>query len=390
MLTYISASKIFPVQTAAIINGVLAIDEIGTIRGVYQPEEAKALNLPIDRHYDGYLVPGFINTHCHLELSHLKDKIPTHTGLFRFVEQVMKIRKADDAEITAAMEQADQQMYEQGIVAVGDISNQLISKEVKLKSKLYYHTFVEAMGFNPANATGIIKMAMETKAALAPLSASIVPHAPYSVSDNLFTEILKISEGSANLLSMHNQETLAENEFFQFKSGDFLNLYKILGLELDFYQASGKSSLQSTLPKLASSKTLLVHNTRTSLEDVKFAKSTHPNLYWCLCPNANLYIENTLPDVEMLEQEGLNLTLGTDSLASNHQLSILKEMQTLQAEKQVDFDTMIKWATLNGASFLGIEDKYGSFTVGKTPGVILLEAIADAMITNDTRPRRII
>lgn len=389
MITYLSASKIFPVSTAAISNGVLAIDDLGFISGLYQPEEASALKLPVTKHFEGYLVPGFVNTHCHLELSHLKGKIPTHTGLFRFVEQVIKTRKADDAEIKAAMENADEEMFDQAIVAVGDISNQTISKEIKLKSSIYYHTFVEAMGFNPANASDTIKLALETKAAMEPLSASVVPHAPYSVSADLFAAIAALGEHSSNLLSIHNQETTAEDEFFQTKTGDFLNLYKMLGLDLAFYQPSGKSSLQTTLPKLAPTKTLLVHNTKTSSEDVKFAKAHHPELYWCLCPNANLYIENALPDVGMLEKEGLTITLGTDSLASNHQLSILKEMQTLQEEKSIDFESLLKWATLNGASFLGLEDTFGSFSIGKKPGVVLLEEIDDAVISNLTRVKRL-
>jgi cytosine/adenosine deaminase-related metal-dependent hydrolase len=389
MLTYLSASKVFPVSTAVIDNGVLAIDDLGYIKGIYSPEEAATLNLPVTKHYEGYFVPGFINTHCHLELAHMKGQIPMHTGLFGFIGQVMKNRNANDAVIIAAMEQADQQMFDQGIVAVADIANQIISKAVKLKSKLRYHTFVEAMGFNPANAEYTVKTALETKEAFAPLDASVVPHAPYSVSDNLFAAISALSANSFNLLSIHNQETSAEDEFFRSKTGDFLNLYKMLGLDLEFYRPSGKSSLQTTLPKLPLTKTLLVHNTKTSREDVSYATAHHPELYWCLCPNANLYIEDTLPDVAMLEQEGLNITLGTDSLASNHQLSILKEMQTLQEEKSVSFETLLKWGTINGARFLGLDDTYGTFSIGKKPGVIFLEDIHNSIISDSTRIKRI-
>jgi cytosine/adenosine deaminase-related metal-dependent hydrolase len=389
MLTYLSASKVFPVSTAAIDNGVLAIDDLGYVKGVFHPDEAAALHIQISKHYEGYLVPGFINTHCHLELSHMKGKIPVHTGLFGFVAQIMKTRNADEAVIIAAMEQADQEMFDQGIVAVADISNQSISKAVKLKSKLHYHTFIEAMGFNPANADSIVTRALELKNAFAPLAASVVPHAPYSVSDELFKAINALSANAPNLLSIHNQETSAENEFFQSKTGDFLNLYKMLGLDIEFFKPSGKSSLQTTLPRLPLTKTLLVHNTKTSKEDVIYAGMQHPELYWCLCPNANLYIEQDLPEVTMLEQEGLNITLGTDSLASNHQLSILKEMQTLQEEKAIDFESLLKWGTINGAKFLGLEDTYGSFSIGKKPGVLLLEQIDNGVISGLTRVKRI-
>ena len=389
MLTFLSASTIYPVSKPAIPHGVIAIDDQGFLRGLYTQEEALALKIDVAQHYSGALVPGFINTHCHLELSHLRGKIDQHTGLFRFVSQVMKNRFADAAEIMQAMESADQEMYHNGIVAVGDISNQSASAGVKQKSKIYYHTFVEALGFNPEQASSILAKSREIKESFQPLKASIVPHAPYSVSDALFEKIASLSDTQENLISIHNQETPAENEFFQHKTGAFLELYRNLGLNIDFYKVPGQTALQATLPKLPKSRTLLVHNTQTSQSDVEFAKATHPDLYWCLCPNANMYIENTLPDVPMLHQQALRITLGTDSLASNGQLSILKEMALLQQYKQISFQMLLEWATLNGANFLGIEDTFGSFEIGKKPGVLLLEHMENEVLSDASRIKRL-
>jgi cytosine/adenosine deaminase-related metal-dependent hydrolase len=387
MLTYLSALKIYPVSAAAIDHGLLALDTDGTIVAIYTAEEAAALQITPDHTYDGVLVPGFINTHCHLELSHLKGRIDQHTGLIKFVGQVMSTRVAEASEIQQAMEDADQEMYDAGIVAVGDISNLLISKAVKLQSHLYYQTFIEAMGFNPTQADAIIERAKALQADFAPLVAAIVPHAPYSVSDPLMAAIAALNTGAEALISIHNQESPAENEFFQTKTGAFLGLYKFLGLDLDFYEAPGLSSLKATLPKLPKSKVLLVHNTTTTQPDLDYAALADQQLFWCLCPNANLYIENTLPDVRLFQAAGLKITLGTDSLASNHQLSILKEMQTLQ--DQVDFKTLLSWATLNGAAFLGIDQQYGSFEVGKAPGILCLTDLQDEKITDQTTITRL-
>lgn len=389
MLTYLSASTIYPVSQPPIVNGVLAIDEGGYVRGLYEPEQAAALNLPMKTHYDGALLPGFINSHCHLELSHLRGQIPQHTGLFEFVSRIMKNRRAEPSEILKAMADADEEMYQNGIVAVGDISNESISASIKLNSKIYYHTFIEAMGFNPAQASSIISKAQQTQESFTPLKSSIVPHAPYSVSDELFATISALAEGRDNLISMHNQETPAEDAFFESKTGNFLELYRMLGLNLDAYQPSGKSSLQTTLPKLPKTKTLLVHNTQTTQADIDFAVSQHSNLYWCLCPIANLYIEHTLPDVRLLEAANLKITLGTDSLASNHQLSILEEMQVLQKHKHISFQELLRWATLNGAEFLGIDDTFGSFDIGKQPGILLLEQFDNEQLTGASRIKRL-
>ncbi|RZM27440.1 MAG: amidohydrolase [Pedobacter sp.] len=388
MLTYISASKVYPVSSAPLVNGVLALESDGTIAAIYSAEEFGKLNQPVT-HFEGSLIPGLINTHCHLELSHLRGKIAMHTGLPAFVQQVIRFRGFEQDAVNQAMIVADQEMYANGIVAVGDISNLISSKPVKLNSKLYYYTFVEAMGFNPARAAEIFADATDLLQDFEPLDAAIAPHAPYSVSENLFALIKNAATSNNSLQTIHNQETPAENEFFERKTGDFLQLYKFLGLDLSFYNPSGKSALQTILPNLSTGKTLLVHNTESTIDDITFANETHQQLYWCLCPNANLYIENKLPDVQMLLEQDAMITLGTDSLASNTELNIVKEMQTLQQQKNVSFETSLRWATANGAEFLGIADQYGSLEIGKKPGIVLLGDFENEELTDSTTIKRL-
>lgn len=374
MISHISATYVYPVTGPAIPEGVIAVDEKGIIQAVYTAQEAKDKQIGQVERYEGLLVPGFVNTHCHLELSNLKGKIPKGTGLPDFVKSVIKSRTFDEYEINLAMLRADIEMYENGIVAVGDISNQLISRSLKVGSPVYYFTFLEIMGFNPALAKEAMKRAQQFKVDFEPLPVSIVPHAPYSVSADLFRELSTYADFQDGPVTIHNQETVDENDFFQQKEGGFLDLFKFLGQDIDFYEPSGKTSLQTYIgllsPKL---RTLLVHNTFTSAEDVAYATRTHPNLYWCLCPGANLYIENQLPDVDMLRRAGLKLTIGTDSLASNDELNILLEMNLLQKHFDVPVEELLKWATFNGAEFLGIEQRFGSLEEGKQPGINLID-----------------
>lgn len=391
MLKYLSAPLVYPIAGPPIKNGVLAFEIDGTIHAVLTAEEAAAQGIENIIFCQGTLIPGLINTHCHLELSHLQGKIQEHLGLQGFVRQVIARRGSEEEQdILVAMYQADEAMYANGIVAVGDISNQTISKTVKLESKIYYHTFVETMGFNPVHAEVIMAQALRTQEDFAPLKASIVPHAPYSVSRELFAEIRAHAEKQENLISMHNQETADENLFFEQKKGAFLKLYAFLGLDISFFKASGKSSLQTVLPDLPSGKVLLVHNTMTQAADVVAAQSLNNKLFWCLCPNANLYIEGRLPEVDMLRRGELKITLGTDSLASNHQLSILAEMKTLQDHAGVGFAEMLLWATLNGAEFLGIAQQFGSFESGKKPGINIVENLEGGKITANTTIKRLL
>lgn len=386
MVTYISAPIVFPVNSAPIKNGVIGINENGSIHSILDAAQAKGIkNI---KYYEGVLVPGFINTHCHLELSHLRGKITEKTGLTTFIKQVLGQRQQPEEVIISAMQHADKEMYENGIVAVGDISNLLISKSVKLNSKMYYHTFLEVLGFNRPSAP-IIAAGVQLKNDFAPLKASVVPHAPYSVSSALFTEISKVTQ-SDDVLSIHNQETIGENELFETGTGKFAAFFAELGIAQSEAHHQGKNSLNYHLPQLSKKvNTLLVHNTFTSKADVDFAITQHQKLYWCLCPNANLYIENNLPDVKLLRANKLKITLGTDSLASNHQLNILAEMQTLQKHKGVSFQEALKWATLNGAEFLGIDSQYGSLSVGKKPGIILIDMEEDGIIKKETTIKRL-
>ncbi|MGQ7853101.1 amidohydrolase family protein [Pedobacter sp. WC2501] len=388
MLKYFSADLIFPVSTPPIKNGVVVVNSDGEIKEVLTREDTENLDLDIVK-YKGAIVPGFINTHCHLELSHMLNQIPEQTGLVEFVQHIIKSRQGDIAEIKQAMYAADQEMFENGIVAVGDISNQISSKEVKEKSKIHYHTFIEAMGFNPDRAIAIMDNVKRIKQDFKPLTTSIVPHAPYSVSSELFKLIKEEAEKDNTFISVHNQETDNENAFFENKTGGFLDLYEFLGLDITFFEPTRKTSLQSWLPYINAQKTLLVHNTVSSKADIAFAKEHHNNLYWCLCPQANLYIENALPDVDLLMDENLKITLGTDSLASNHQLNILSEMLTLQKCKQVTFEKLLSWATINGAEFLELDQQIGTIEVGKKPGLNLIQLSADFKIESDKVKRLI-
>lgn len=382
MLKYFSADWIFPVASAPVKNGAVAVNPDGEIVKILTEEETAKLGQDIKKH-KGAIVPGFINTHCHLELSHMLGQIPERTGLVEFVRNIIANRQANAEQITRAMYDADQKMFENGIVAVGDISNQVSSKVVKEKSKIHYHTFIEALGFNPERAGAIMEHVKGIKQDFGPLPASIVPHAPYTVSPELFELIRQEAEKDNAFISVHNQETDNENAFFESKTGGFLDLYKFLGLDISFFEPTQKTSLQSWLPYIKEQKTLLVHNTVSDKADIEFAQANNQNLYWCLCPQANLYIENALPNVDLLMNEKVKITLGTDSLASNHQLNILSEMITLQKNKQVDFEKLLSWATINGAEFLALDDHLGTIEIGKKPGLNLIQLSAEFIIESD-------
>ena len=330
-------------------------------------------------YHEGIISPGFINCHCHLELSHMKGLIPQHTGLTDFVFQVIRDRHFPEENILDAIDKAENQMIEAGIVAVGDICNNLLTIPQKKRKKIHYHNFIEASGFSPQVADQRFQQALNIfnqYATLYPepaMSNSIVPHAPYSVADELWQKIIHFPGN--HLMTIHNQETEDENKLFIEGTGKFLDLYQRINIDISSFRPTGRSSLQSYLNLFSSQQPLIaVHNVYTSAEDIWFAKSSGKTVYWCFCPNANQYITGKLPAIDLFMTEDKDIVLGTDSLASNQQLSILAEMETIYKHfPSVTVESLFKWATINGAKALQMERLLGSFEPGKKPGVILIE-----------------
>ncbi len=376
-MQYLSADCIIPIDGEPRYNSVLALDDENTIEGIYGKEDLEGRSDEII-HYKGILCPGFVNTHCHLELSYAEGLIPQAKGLDTFLRLLEKEKKtASILYIYEAIENAASEMEQSGVVATADISNGNRTLDYKSKSKHYFHTFVEVFGSNPANAKAIYEKAVKLKSQLgkelSSSSVSIVPHATYSLSEELFR--LVADTGKGELLSIHHQENEDENLFFKDGSGAIAARRNAFNLDLPVYAGTGKRPMESIAKYFDPyQKILLVHNTVSEQQDIDFVHEYFTQSFWCFCPNANLYIENRLPNIDLFRRNNCRITLGTDSLASNHQISILEEIKTIQQHfPQIPLSELVRWGTLNGAEFLGLEQQLGSFVKGKRPGVVLIE-----------------
>ena len=369
---------------------VLVTDPQGGIVDITDREQAGS----DVRVFQGTLSPGFVNAHCHLELSHLRGLVPRGTGLVEFVSRVMTGRHQDPEIIRQAMVGADREMQDNGIVGVGDICNRP-DAGVKEQSPLYYYSFVEVSGWDPAVASKRFEQAHSIYVDFAGknLPVSMVPHAPYSVSRPLWGNIFPFF--AQNVVSIHNQETADEDLFFETGGGSLPGMYQKMGIDNSFYHPPGKRSLETFFDYFsAASSVLLVHNTYTQQQDLDWIAGRQVAgqlVSLCLCPNANLYIENRLPDVALFVKNGCHLVVGTDSLASNHQLSILEELKTLsKAFPDIPAATLLQWATWNGARALEVSDRFGSFSRGKKPGVVLVRDPGAAGLSGDATLERIL
>jgi cytosine/adenosine deaminase-related metal-dependent hydrolase len=381
-------------------NHVLITDNAGKIEDILP--EADAGN-DIQK-FQGILSPGFINCHCHLELSHLKNVIPPGTGLIEFLCSVVTKRNFDPQLIQEEIVKAEKEMYDNGIVAVGDIGNTADTAEVKSKSKISWQNFVEVLSFTDESAEENIKFYLSVLEKMdkiknrtagrrqrlwspetgmngpkSEIRSSLVPHAPYSISPKTFKLINELTKHQ--VISIHNQEHPAEDELYKTGGGDYLKLFKIFGVNQSPFPVTGKSSIRSCLPYFDNGQTiLLIHNTYMREDDIEFAidyaEMNGLTLVFGLCPNANLYIEKKLPPVELFIKHNCHLVLGTDSYSSNWQLSIAKEIGAIEQHyPEIPLLTVLQWATINGARALQWDDHLGSFERGKKPGVTLIDPV---------------
>jgi len=367
-------------------NSYIEIADDGTIIGVCDTK-GKLREVAGLEFYNGILCPGFVNAHCHLELSHLHRKTTEGEGLSHFVRQIVQMRSAEEAEIRNAIDLADRYMQKSGIVAVGDISNTSDTFSAKMQSPIHYHTFLEVFGMGDQGSERFVAASNLYARHADSLPLSITPHAPYSLDADLFRSIATHAAEHASIQSVHNQETEGENELFAAKTGAFAERMQQTGFSYDWFDATGSSPLETVLPFISKkNNVLLVHNTHASKDDLAYAVRLlgKENAFFVLCPRSNYYIGRQFPDFSLFMEYSGHVALGTDSLASNYSLSIADELVAVQGQYPVPLAALLQWATINGARALQVDGMLGSFSVGKKPGVVLLSGVD---LVNRTCPK---
>ena len=332
-MRFLTADYLFPLYKVPIKKGVLQISDKGEVIKLFgNRNQVPQRQLEV---FDGIICPGFVNAHCHLELSHLLGLAEKGKGFLNFVSTVQARNNFKKNEIQIAIENAEQQMLNNGIVGVGDICNNADTIFQKEKGNLEYYNFIEVLDVHENDIEAIFSASIDLRDQFrnAKMKATIVPHAPYSVPPRLMEKIIAAIDEKDELITIHMQETLAENELFESKKGAFHHWLSSIRASPKIWEKRNNS--YDALKGLDKQKILFVHNTFSKRKDIT-------DNYYCTCPKANLYIENTLPDYSIFDLD--NLCVGTDSLASNNSLSILEELQIISENSDFDLNMILKIA----------------------------------------------
>ena len=374
-------------------NGFVEYDEKdGTILNVGNCHESEKVEA-------GAVVPGFVNAHCHVELSHLHGKFRKGTGMAGFIDQINELRDwaGRETKITLVQKWMDK-MWEDGVSAMADISNDDSSFGVKSVHPMYTRTFLEVFGSEPEMCEDVMKgvTELDSQAAEAGIDAAPTPHSCYTMSPQLLTA--SAAAGLAKgFISYHSQESQEEEDLLRTGSGAMYENRKRSGMSTP--PVTGESSLKYFLDRLSyahaapyDEHVLLVHNVCLAQDDIDAALKSFNNVYWAICPLSNIFIHNALPPVPLMRENGLKITVGTDSLSSNDDLDVVKELYCIHSSfPEVPMNEIFTWACTNGAQFLKKDDVLGSLTPGKRPGIVLVSDVdKDGCLTSASRSRRIV
>lgn len=373
-------------------NGYVEVDDEGVIVAVGVCDADEVVE-------KGAITPGFVNAHCHLELSHLHKKFRKGTGMAGFIDQINALRDwaSDDVKTVLVREWMDK-LWKDGVSAVADISNDASSFPVKRESPVYTRTFLEVFGTEPEDCEGVINSVTELDKVAKEfgIDAAPTPHSCYTMSP----ELLSASSAAglkSGFLSYHSQESQEEEDLMISGTGAMAENRRRAGMSTP--PVTGESSLKYFIDRLAAVKPaphdehmLLVHNVTLKQDDVDAAKKAFNNVFWAICPLSNIFIHNALPPIELMRRNGLKICLGTDSLSSNDDLDMMAEMRCLHTNfPQVPLNEILCWASSNGAEFLAKEDVLGSLAVGKRPGIVRISGLDEnGELTDESRSERII
>jgi cytosine/adenosine deaminase-related metal-dependent hydrolase len=386
----ISASYIFTGKGSLLKNGIIKLDNNGFVLDVIDTngliEETPQLE-----HYNGIICPGFINAHCHLELSYTKGRFEKSENITGFITQMIKKRESNKTDHEESIFIADSEMQRNGIVACGDISNTEKSFVVKTNSKIRYYNFIEVLGLNENDSNYIINKGKEIQQVALRTNAgdsSISPHASYSLSLKLLEAVKENAEKTKSIISFHNQESKEEAGLFSNTPNNLTYILNNIGLTENTFPKTNKSSLESLMHYLPNQNNiLLIHNVFTESKDIELANKYFDYHFWVFCPKSNLFISNTLPNIPLFMQNTDNICVGTDSLSSNNTLSIIEEIKVIQNHfPQISLELLLQWSTINGAKALKMDKLIGSFEKGKKPGVNLIYNLdlLNLKLTNNT------
>lgn len=367
MLLVHRAPVVLPISAPPISDGAI-LTEGGVIVEVGPFARLRGRGQVRD-HEGAILLPALLNCHAHLELSHLavlSQRQPREGDMTGWINELLAARQnsADDGSTAGRL--ALDALHEQGVARVADIGNLPGSAKIGEGHPVAVHFFLEMLGFSQHSAANALARMQESQ-------GDCTSHAPYSNHARLLVAAKQRANSRNQIFSIHVAESRAEIDLLLDGSGPLRSFIE----ERGFWDGSfvppgcGAATYLDRL-RIIDDKTLCVHCVHVTDEEIALLAARHARV--CLCPGSNRYLGVGRAPVEKMVRSGMVLGLGTDSLASNPQLSIWEEMRLLREDHpQLAPATVLAMATRGGAQCLSAGDS-GELAPGRRADIIAAHA----------------
>lgn len=371
----LSAAWLIPVLTPPLGDGSVVCDGDTILDIGKRTEILSKYSGVVERRYDSVLMPGMINAHMHLELSHRDDVArPSPENTFTdWINELLKKRQEDKRDrntLITVFSSVLADQYSAGVALVADIGNE-IHPELMTGRRAGWPEILRILEYlGPTRqAEGAAKEKLLTLSDQYPACA----HAPYSTGPELFVHIKKRCRRLGHLFSVHTAESPDELEFLRFGSGcfrDFLEKRQSWDTTFSFAEKGFAGTIfYFDHLDILDERTLLVHAVHVSPAELALVAKRGAHI--CLCPGSNRFLRVGVAPVEEMLVAGLLPALGTDSPASNEKIDLWREMQVLAEDHPlIRRESILAMATLGGAKALGRESELGSLSVGKKAQIL--------------------
>jgi cytosine/adenosine deaminase-related metal-dependent hydrolase len=375
----LTARWVFPVDRPPLERGTITIsgERIVAVEphGVREP----------DRDFgNAAIMPGLVNAHTHLDLSGFRRvKLPPPSDFTAWLKEVIRYRRGQTPDqVLSDIEDGLHESLANGVTLLGDIAGGGLSWDTLARAPIRSVVFYELLGLPKARAQTAWAGAcgwLRAHAASETCRPGLSPHAPYSARSSLYRAAANLARGRGIPAATHLAETREESELLTDHQGPFVDFLKNLGV----WDADGLVSGHHEVLEMASRVALARGGAAsgTGTPPVLLAHGNYldanvaipPNTTVVYCPRTHGAFGHEPYPLRRFLKSGIRVALGTDSLASNPDLSILEEARFVRDRfPDIGGDVVLAMATLWGAEALGWQAETGSLAAGKSADLVVL------------------
>lgn len=376
----IRARTIVPVDGEPIENGAIAvagneIAAVGPFDALRKFQSGEVLDLG-----EQVVLPGFINAHCHLDYTALRGKIPAQSSFADWIRAINAAKArltADDYVDSIRSGFAEAMQFGTTTIANLTAFPNLVAS---IKAPIRTWWFGELIDVrNPDEADQIVDEAVEVLKAAE--QWGLAPHAPFTASPRLYARCEEVAQQQRIPLTTHLAESREEMEMFRDASGPVFDFLGSLDRPMDDCGRESPFALFSRTRNLTE-KWIIAHLNELEAGDFELLRHS-PGFHVAHCPRSHKYFGHAVFALEALSKLGLNICLGTDSLASNSDLSLFAEMrELLRRNRGVSPRTALEMATVHGAKALGQHEHLGCIRAGAFADLVALPIPAGDVFEN--------